>query len=345
MTARASHPWHRAEWRLTVRATTGAVLAYLIATAFALPQGYWSVITALVVMQGSLGGTLGSAWDRMTATLAGAGTGAVVGVAGAALGLPFAVMLGLAVAPLAYLMAVRPAYRVAPVTAVIVLLDSSTGSALLPAMHRVAEIGLGGLVGILVSLLVLPSRANRIVVERTAAGFRRLGAVAALLLRSPPAPQAELDAANARFRVELRQVIAAAAEARREHATRLGTVPWDRLERVLRRLHSDLVFIGRAARAEGGRAAAALPVPAALAEVLPALFAACGTALEEEGPPPALGGLDSAIGDFAAALERLGGAVPRDAVALLFALEMLRRDLGDFLVELSGRRPVGPAPG
>jgi uncharacterized membrane protein YccC len=57
--------------RHATRMTVAAVLAFATAWAFALPEGYWVVISAIVVMQSSLGGTLGASLDRLMATVAG----------------------------------------------------------------------------------------------------------------------------------------------------------------------------------------------------------------------------------------------------------------------------------
>lgn len=46
--------------------------AYAAYKALGLPQGYWAVFTVMIVMQGSIGGTLGAATERMMGTLAGA---------------------------------------------------------------------------------------------------------------------------------------------------------------------------------------------------------------------------------------------------------------------------------
>jgi uncharacterized membrane protein YccC len=55
--------------------TVAAILAVAAAWALALREGYWAVISAVVVMQSSLGGTLGASLDRLMATVAGAMAG------------------------------------------------------------------------------------------------------------------------------------------------------------------------------------------------------------------------------------------------------------------------------
>lgn len=60
------------ELRQTVRVTIGVGAAYAAYKALGLPQGYWAVFTVIIVMQGSIGGTLGAATERMIGTLAGA---------------------------------------------------------------------------------------------------------------------------------------------------------------------------------------------------------------------------------------------------------------------------------
>ena len=62
--------------RHATRMTVAAILAFAAAWAFALPENYWAVISAIVVMEGSLGGTLGASLDRLMATMAGAIVGA-----------------------------------------------------------------------------------------------------------------------------------------------------------------------------------------------------------------------------------------------------------------------------
>jgi uncharacterized membrane protein YccC len=162
---------------------------------------------------------------------------------------PQVLLLLLAVAPVALLAAIRPSFRIAPVTAAIVLFTTrSNASPITSAMDRVVEIALGTIIGIIVSILVLPSRAQRICFERSAEILKRLAQVLVLHLQPPDAAKPdEIERLNERVRAELAKVEAAAEEARREHLIRVaeGPVP-ERLVRTLRRLRSDVTFVGRA---------------------------------------------------------------------------------------------------
>ena len=54
------------ELRLAVRVTTAAVLAFAIAKLLGFAHGYWAVITAIIVMQTSVGGSLKAArWNTL----------------------------------------------------------------------------------------------------------------------------------------------------------------------------------------------------------------------------------------------------------------------------------------
>ena len=79
---------------------------------------------------------------------------------------PPALLLLPAGAPVTLLAAMRPRFRVARVTAAIVLLaNPSNSSPITSAMHGVVEIALETMIGIVVSILVPPSRAGRIFFE------------------------------------------------------------------------------------------------------------------------------------------------------------------------------------
>src|SRR5919109_1292642 len=70
------------ELRLAVRVTTAAVLAFALAKLLGFAHGYWAVITAIIVMQTSVGGSLKAAVDRLLGTMAGALYGAAGGPRG-----------------------------------------------------------------------------------------------------------------------------------------------------------------------------------------------------------------------------------------------------------------------
>ena len=58
--------------RLCLRMTIAGLLAYVLAELFALPQGYWAVFSAIIVMQASVGGSVKATIDRVIGTIGGA---------------------------------------------------------------------------------------------------------------------------------------------------------------------------------------------------------------------------------------------------------------------------------
>jgi uncharacterized membrane protein YccC len=153
---------YRLEAGLTVRMSAAGLISFAVAHLLGLTQVYWAVLTAVIVMQASIGGSLKAMLDRFIGTIGGAGWGVAVTLA-VPHGNVVSTGLALAVAlvPLAAIVAFRPSYRVAPVTAAIVLLayGGQTG-VVAAALDRVFEIGLGSIVALGVALLVSPARAH-----------------------------------------------------------------------------------------------------------------------------------------------------------------------------------------
>jgi uncharacterized membrane protein YccC len=167
--------------RLCFRMTVAGLLAYVLAEFFALPQGYWAVFSAIIVMQASVGGSVKATIDRVIGTIGGAVAGGAVGYL-----VPhhsvfsLGVALVIALAPLTLVAALWPNYRIAPLTAVIVLLTPGAQQ-LGPvdsAIFRIVEITLGSFVGLGVSLVLLPARAHGLVISTAA---RALSLLADLL--------------------------------------------------------------------------------------------------------------------------------------------------------------------
>jgi uncharacterized membrane protein YccC len=355
---------HDPEFRLAFRVTIAAAIAFLLARLLQLPQGFWAVITAVIVIQGSVGGSLKAALDRFVGTLAGAVTGAAVAIAlphASTATLCLAIMV--AVAPLALLAALKPGFRVAPVTALIMLLPAS-GLAVDPwiaAFDRVLEIAIGDIVGVAVALLVLPARAHANVTK----GASRIASLNADLLRVlldgslSGEGRTGAPAIHARIRAALKELEAAADEAGRERRSHLTEEPDpEPLLRSLYRLRHDLVMIGRAA---------SIALPPALmermAEPLASVRDAAETRLRElavalvEGREPQPSErLDAATKAYASAIEALRsdgllraqpGAVIGRFWTLPFAFEQLHQDLNEIARLASnwaGRNEAEPAP-
>ena len=161
--ARALSPRRAAEVRAALQMAVGAMAALYLATWLNLPHPYWSVISAIVVIQASVGGgVLTVARDRAIGTATGALAGAVFAFLRPpgleSMALSIAVSAGL----LAFLAAGRPWLKVAPVTATIVIAGGTgaEGPASL-ALDRVMEILVGSGVGVLAILALFPRHARQ----------------------------------------------------------------------------------------------------------------------------------------------------------------------------------------
>lgn len=340
---------HRPEAGLTLRISAAGLISFAAAHLIGLSQVYWAVLTAIIVMQSSVGGSLKAVIDRFLGTIAGAGWGAAVTLAvphGGAVSMGLA--LAAAIIPLAAVAAFRASFRIAPVTAAIVLLvQSGQTGVVAAALDRVFEIGVGSAVALAVALFVSPARAHDIL---CAAGRDALSLMAdqvKLLLGGVAAP---LDAAavlglHDRIRVAVERSAAAAGEADRERHSHLTDAPDpDPLVRNLRRLSHDLVIIARALPEPLAETVALrLALPAAnVATALSAALVGLGAALVNRSPPPDLAPVAEALASFEtelAALRRAGATLesPVDMVERVFGIAFGLEQFGRNLGELAGR--------
>jgi len=249
-------PLSKSRLRFCLRATINALLAFGLVHVLAVPlHGLWAVPTAVVVIQMSFGGSLKATAEYIVGTI----VGAVYASAVAAL-VPHPTVLGLAavlavaIAPLTYAAAVSPSFRVAPVTAVLVLMISAqVGEAPIElAFDRLLEVGIGAAVAITVSLLVFPARAYVLEVDEAAHVLDRMARVLPAVMAGfrTKADSSE----NLRRQNEIREAVHAfeevAAEAKPERLISLAAQPDPAvLARTLLRLRHDLIMIGRAASA------------------------------------------------------------------------------------------------
>jgi uncharacterized membrane protein YccC len=266
----------RTQLGLAIRVTVAATAAYAIATALHLLLPLWAVLTSLIVTQMSVGRSLKATRDYMLGTIGGAIYGGAI-----AISLPYsseAGLLGLlvlAVAPLALVAAIYPNLSTATVTAVIVLLVPTMHHAdpLASAIDRVSEVSVGAITGLLVSFLVLPSRAVR-QIRASAAKLLELIAEAFTELLAGLTRGRDNDALH-RIQDGIGTAIvgmnAIGAEAERERSARLSSGPdTGPLLRTILRLRHDVVMIGRAT---------VVPLPAEVQVRLAAPLAEVGAAI------------------------------------------------------------------
>lgn len=148
--------------RHALRTALASVLTLLLVEAFSLPQGYWAVISAILVMQSNLGRSLHSGWSRIQGTF----VGAVLGVLSLmVLGNSF-IALGVGVFCTiffcAYLIGLHESFRIAALTAsIVILMGRNVEAPLLLGVERFVEISLGVGVAMGVSWFVLPFRARQ----------------------------------------------------------------------------------------------------------------------------------------------------------------------------------------
>jgi hypothetical protein len=336
----------KVELGLGVRVTVAAMGALAIALALGLKLPLWAVLTSIIVTQMSVGRSLKATRDYLIGTVGGALYGAAVAILiphhgeGALLA-----VLVLAVAPLAFIAAINPSLNVATITAIIVLLlpIMSHADVLDSAIDRVLEVTVGALTGLLVSFVVLPSRAHSQVRAR-AAKVLELMASALNELLSGLTRGRDNDALH-----NLQDGIGAAlvalnaigTEAERERTAHLTSGPdTGPLLRTVLRLRHDLVMIGRAS---------VVPLPAELqrrlasplkhvSDAFAEYLKAAAVSLRKGTLPPAISPIQAALRDYAAEVaavrsEGLTRGVPGDVAerffALGFSLEQMRQNLKD----------------
>lgn len=145
--------------RYGAQLAVSCVVAYSIPWALSLPEAFWAVMSALIIMRPRTGTTLGEGWNRFKGALAGTLFG-LFGVWMHSLGLVTPVTTLAVIAVVAFVAGLAPALRAAPITALIIL--SSGG---IPghgpwqvAGLRIVEIAIGIAAGLLVSWLTPNAR-------------------------------------------------------------------------------------------------------------------------------------------------------------------------------------------
>lgn len=326
---------NRLEIRHGLRIAAGGLASYAAGHLLGLPQAYWAVFTAVLVVQGSIGGSWKASTDRFVGTLFGAAYGAAVATlvphnTAFTLGVALAVSL----LPLALLSAFYPAFRVAPITAIILLLGS-TGAAEGPiraALLRTLEVALGGAFGMAVSLFLFPARAHMLLGRAAEKVLQRLSELFPDLIGaiSEHCNPEQLLAKQDRVRAALSDLEGIVTEAARERRNHLSEdVDPEPIARTLRRVRHDLVLIGRIAAEPvvANPSAAAQNCLRQFRVTGSAYLAALGDAFAGRRVPPPGTNLDPAIEQLLAVLEQMEPG--ERIVALRFCLQQFRRNLFD----------------
>jgi uncharacterized membrane protein YccC len=342
---------HQVELRLCVRVTVATLLTYALSIFLHVPQVLWTVLTAVVMSQLSLGKSLKTTIDYFIGTLGGAVySGFIAAFLPHTNEMQFLIVLAVSIAPLAFLAAIKPRFSAAPFTAVMVLLAPTISNIgpLESAFYRVIEVALGGTTALFVSFLVLPSRAHSLGLEAAdrmldlmARALRELlaGCIDTLDVQSVVRIQSGLGPAMTRLET-------IADEARRERMPYMSAEPdLTPLLRTLLRLRHDLVIIGRAAVAPlpQGFHERLSPSIARVAESAAKYLENSGLALLAGGMPSlvdvetSLGAYETEIG--ALREEGLTRSLSSDAIERLFglgfALDQLRQDLKELEVRVT----------
>jgi hypothetical protein len=354
----------KVELGLGVRVTTAALAALIIALTVGLKLPLWAVLTAIIVTQMSVGRSLKATRDYLVGTIGGAIYGGAVAILiphsneGALLA-----VLVLSVAPLAFIAAINPSLNVATVTAIIVLLlpMMNHNTPLESAIDRVLEVTVGAVTGLLVSFLVLPSRAHSQVRASSAEALDLIATALTELLASLTRGRDN----EALHRLQdgighaLTNLNAIGAEAERERAAHLSRGPdTGPLLRTTLRLRHDLVMIGRST---------VVPLPSALqvrlagplsrvSDAMMTFLHSTAVALRSGTGAPAIWPVQTALQAYAGEVgalrqEGLTRGLPGDVAerffAIGFSLEQMRQNLKDLercVAEWAETDPVSKEP-
>jgi uncharacterized membrane protein YccC len=300
-------------WRQGMRTGFAGAAAYLLAASLALPQGYWAVITAVLITQQTVGATLQAVRDRLVGTIAGAVIGFLMALATPSGEWGTLVALGLSTGMLAVCAVHYPSLRIAPMTAAIMLVAApSHADVMVSALHRVLEIVLGCLVGIGITLLVFPRRAETLLRADVADVLSLLARYLVADGDASPSLDLRLDEAFGRLATLGKQ--ASAEHFGRDHDGRLDAQGADH---ALRQLRIAVTGLRRAA----ARLPPGTPLPATLAAAGDAVHTSIlGMAAELGAGGAAAGGRDRRAAAHLPTDDQIGLSAAGDAHAEALAM-------------------------
>ena len=238
--ARRLADWH--EGRAAARILVAALAAYIATTLIHFPGPYSAVITTLIVARPHSEGALRASFERLAATLLGAGT-ACVATLGRLVHLPELMLIAVALAPLALIVAHNSTYRTAMIAAIIVLsAPVASGAPLHVAGLRMLGVSLGAVIGALVSVCILPSRREVLVARRVAKLLEELVGVLRGAIDANALDAMARDKLEMRVRQSLRELILLIRDRPDLPATK---GPAAAMVKFIAQMHADIAFLKR----------------------------------------------------------------------------------------------------
>lgn len=328
------------------RMVTASIATMAAVYALGLTVELAAVISAVVVTQSNIGGSFMVAFQQVVGALLGATVAAGI----ALLIVPddpvaSTAALAVALAPLSVMAARSRGFLIAPITAAVVILGAP-GLEVSPhvlATDRMLGVALGCGIGLLTSILVLPARASRSVVETAGRIAGLLGAQLRAIAPGDGTGEADLGSRAGEIRGNLTRLATFVDEAARERRASLAGIPdGERLLRILRRVRHDVDMLRRAARGAGDDALherAAVSWKRA-AESGASTLSDIERLLAGQHVPEEFNTLAPTVRDYRMALDEMRRAglthsLSTPALGRLFgvgfALEQLRRDLDDLI--------------
>lgn len=147
--------------RLAIQVAAAGVLSALFVDVVGVERPYWVMMTAVLVMVGSVGETLAKALDRTVGTLLGLVAGLLLHAAAGAVGIPDPVLLLGSVAGMVFFQFVSYRLMVVMLTVMLVVLFRMGGADDGVLLARLYDTALGAAIAGLVSLVVLPIPTQR----------------------------------------------------------------------------------------------------------------------------------------------------------------------------------------
>jgi uncharacterized membrane protein YccC len=308
----------RSACRQAICMTLAALFAFLVTRWLGLPQGYWAVITCLAVVQGSVSATVNAGVARFAGTAVGALFSSMCLFLLMNSPIPVWATLLVLIAPLSIIAALWPLFRLAPLTGGLVLLLAGS-SGIDFAFGRVVEIGVGGIIGIIVSFAILPQRPIDTANVHCAEVLRQLATSARAQVKI-----SDMHLLQTEFKTSRNAFLQMQSEIKEPKNKRIGKsireLSPEILIGIIQQVRSDMEVLRHAIKIEEPSA-----YHEELSTAVASLFAAEAEALVTKRPAPSFASLDSVIQGFST------------KTPLGFMLSVLRRDLADLHKSIDDR--------